>query len=150
MQGDGTVDDRVMADLVHVRVHIGICKTEDHGFVAYQSLIVAFHIGDGLFAGAAQAHIAPHLVDIPELILSLYCLDPHIGKAHAQTEVEADAAVLDGQAHTGHTGHILGDGDGLGVHLADQLVGQLQVGNGIGVGIVGEVLIVGVKASSLT
>ena len=109
---------------------------------------MGFHIGDGVLTGTAQAHIAPHLVDVPELILALDSLDPHIGQTHTQTVVEANAAVLNGQAHTGHAGHILGDGDGLGVHLADQLVGQLQVGDGLGVGVVGEVLVVGVEVGA--
>ena len=60
--------------------------------------------------------------------------------ACTQTEVETDTAVLDGQRHTGHAGHILSDGDRVGVDLADQFVGQLQIGDGFGVGIVGEVL----------
>ena len=40
-------------------------------------------------------------------------------KFTSQTVIKADAAIFDGQAHTGHTGHILGDGDGIGLYLPD-------------------------------
>ncbi len=97
---------------------------------------MGLHIGDGILAGAAQAHVAPHLKDIPLLVgLFLYGFDPHIRQTHAQPVVEANAAVGNGQAHAGHAGHILGNGDGLGIDLVDPLVGQLQVGEGLGVGV---------------
>ena len=150
VQSNSTVDGGIVAVLVHVGVHIGTGQTEDHGLVTHQSLVVGFHIGNGFLTGAAQAHIAPHLVDIPELILALDCFDPHIRQTHAQTVVKADTAIRNGQSHAGHTGHILGDGNGVGVHLTDQLVGQLQVGDCFRVGVVGEVLVVGVEVGTQT
>ena len=149
VQGDGAVNDGVVAVLVHVGVHGGVCQAEDHGLVSHQRLVVAFHVGHRILTGTAQAHIAPHLADVPEFVLLLlHRTDPHIGKTHGQTIVKADAAVFDGQAHTRHTGHILGDGDGIGIHFPDQLVGQLQVGDGLGVGVEGEILGVIIKAGA--
>ena len=43
----------------------------------------------------------------------------------------ADAAFRHGLAHTGHAAHILGDGQGMRIHLADQLVGQHQIDHGL-------------------
>ena len=97
VQSDGPVDHRVVGGLVHIRIHGSVCQAEDHGLIAHQSLVMTLHIGDSIFAGAAQAHIAPHLADVPILVLLLlYSADPHIGQAHAQPVVEADTAVLDG------------------------------------------------------
>ena len=143
VQGNGAVDHGVVAVLVHVGVHVRPGQAEDHRLVAHQRLIVGLHIGHGLLSGTAQAHTAPHLIDVPEFVLPLHRLDPHIRQSHTQPVVKADAAVRNGQAHAGHTGHILGDGDGLGVHLTDQLVGKLQIGHRLGVGVVGEILAVG-------
>ena len=148
VQGDSPVNHRIVAILVHVGVHVGAGQTEDHGLVAHQCLVVGFHIGDGILTGTAQAHLAPHLVDIPEFILALYRPNPHIRQTHTQTVVKADTAVGNGQRHAGHTGHILRNGDGIRVHLTDQLVGKLQIGDGLGVGIEGEVLVVGVEVSA--
>ena len=148
VQGNGAVDYRVVAVLVHVGVHIRPGQTEDHRLVAHQRLVVGLHIGHGFLSGAAQAHAAPHLIDVPEFVLDLHRLDPHIRQSHAQPVIKADAAVRNGQAHAGHTGHILGNGDGLGVHLTDQLVGKLQIGHRIRIGVVGEILAVGGKVRS--
>ena len=97
MEGNGPVDNRIMARLVHIRVHIGIRQSEDHGLIAYQRLIVALHIGDGFLSGSAQAHIAPHFADLPILVpLFLDGFDPHIRQTHAQPVIEANAAILNG------------------------------------------------------
>ena len=57
----------------------------------------------------------------------------------------ADAALLQGQTHARHTGHIFGDGDRARIHFADELVGQLQIGDRLDVRIIGEVLVVRIE-----
>ena len=151
VQGNGTVNDHIMTFLVHVGVHIGVRKAEDHGLVAHQSLIMALHIGNRILTVTTQAHITPHLTDAPVLILLfLHGAHPHIGQAHGKAVVKAHAAVLNGQAHAGHTGHIFGNGDGFRIDLADQFIGKLQVGNGFGVGIQGEILVVVIEIGTQT
>ena len=146
VQGNGPVDDGVVGCLFHVRIHGRICQAEDQRLVANQCLVVALHIGHGVFTRAAHTHAAPHLEDVPVLIPPVpHSAHPHIGQAHAQPVVKADAAVCNGQTHAGHTGHILGNGHRHGVHLTNQLVCQLQIGDGLGVGIVGEVLVIGIE-----
>ena len=56
-------------------------------------------------------------------------LDPEVGDAHGQPIVEADPAFFERTAQAHHAGDVLGDGDGSGVDLVDQAVGQLQVGD---------------------
>ena len=146
LQDNRPVDDGIVGGLFHIGVHVGICQTEDHGLVADQRLVVAFYISHRVLTGTAQPHISPHLIDVPELILGLGGLDPHVGKFHSQAIIEADTAIFDGQAHAGHTGHILGNGNGIGPYLPDQLIGQLQVGNRLGMGVYREVLVVELKS----
>ena len=138
MQGHGAVDHLGVADPVHVGIHAGAGQAEHHGLVAYQSLVVTLHIGHG--GRHADRELAPDGIKVPGLVLLfLDEADPHVRKPHGQAIVKADAAALDGDAHAGHAGHVLGDGDGAGPDLADQGVGQLQIGNGLGVGVHGEV-----------
>ena len=149
MQGNGTVNHGVVGGFIHVCIHGGVRQAEDHSLVTHQRLVVGFHIGHGIFTGTAQAHISPHLPDVPVLVLLfLHRLDPHIRETHAQAVIKADAAVGDGQTHAGHAGHIFRDGDGLGIDLTNQLVGQLQVGDGFCMGVVGKIFVVGVEISA--
>ena len=148
MQGNGPINDRVVTILIHIRVHSGICQTENHGFGTNQCLVMAFNICNRTLTGAAHTHIAPHFIDIPEFVLGLCCFYPHIRKAHGQPVIKADTSIFNGKAHARHTGHILCNGNGLGIDVSDQLVGQLKVGDGFGVGIHGEILIVGVEISA--
>ena len=149
MKGDGAVNHRIVGILVHVRVHGGVCQTENQGFIANQSLVVAFHIGNRVFSGPAQAHITPHLANVPLLVGHFFhSTNPHIGEAHAKTVVKADTAFLDGKAHAGHTGHIFRDGNSLGIHLTNQFIGKLQIGDCFHMSIIGEVFAVGVKIST--
>ena len=145
LQGNRPVDDGIVGGLFHIGVHVGICQTEDHGLVAHQRLVVAFYISHRVLTGTAQTHISPHLIDVPELILGLGGLDPHVRKSHSQAVIKADAAIFDRQAHAGHTGHIFRDGDGIGFHLPDQFIRQLQIGDCVNICVHGEVLIVGIE-----
>ena len=143
MQGDCPVNDGRVADFVHIRVHGGIRQTEHHGLVAHQRLIVALHIGHCVLSGTAQAHVAPHPAQVPVLVTDVpHRFDPHIRQTHAQPVVKANAAVLNGQAHAGHTGHILRNGDCIGLGLMHQLVGKLEVGDRLHIRIQGEVPVV--------
>ena len=138
MQSHGAVDDLGMTNPVHVGIHAGAGQTEHHGLVAHQGLVVAFHIGHR--RRHADRELVPDGIEVPGLVLLLLNqADPHVRQPHGQTVVKADAAALDGDAHTGHAGHVLGNGDGVGADLADQGVGQLQIGDGLGVGVHGKV-----------
>ena len=146
VQGNGPVDNRIVRGLIHVRIHGGIRQTENQGFVAHQRLVVAFHIGHCILSGAAHTHAAPHTKDVPVFVTQVpYGVNPHIRQPHTQPIVESDAAISNGQAHTGHARHIFGNGHGHRIHLTDHLVGQLQIGDGLCMGIVGEILVIGVE-----
>ena len=112
---------------------------------------MAFHIGHCILSGAAHTHAAPHTKDVPVFVTQVpYGVNPHIRQPHPQPIVEPDAAISNGQAHTGHAGHIFGNGHGHRIHLTDHLVGQLQIGDGLCMGIVGEILVVGVEVRAQT
>ena len=69
-------------------------------------------------------------------------LDPVVGDAHGEAVGEADAALADGPAEARHAGHVLGDGDGAGFELVDELRGELQIENRVLVGVAAEVVVV--------
>ena len=138
VQGDGPVDDLGVGVLLHLVVHGRVGEAEDHGLVPHQGLVVALHIGDG--GRVAEGELRPQVAQVPVLVPPLLgVFDPQIRDAHAQAVVEADAAVGHGLAHAGHAGHVLGDGQRARVHLPDQVVGQLQVGDGLHVRVHGEI-----------
>ena len=67
---------------------------------------------------------------------------------HLEAVVKAVAAVLHRHADARHTAHLLGDGDGIGVDLVDQLIGESEVHNRIA--ILPAIVVVGVGAEGLT
>ncbi len=58
-------------------------------------------------------------------------LDPIVGDIHRHTVVEAVAAILELRSQARHTRHLLGNRDGIGVHLVNELVGQRQVADSV-------------------
>lgn len=74
-------------------------------------------------------------------------LDPVVGNTHSHTVVEAYASVGHGQGQSGHARHFFGYGYGVTVDLMDELVGQGEVCDGVG--ILRSVVIVAVAAESL-
>ena len=141
MQGDGPVDGDGMVGFAHAGVHLGVRHAEDQRLVAHQRLVVGFAVADVLFLGAAGGQLVPHLEHIPLIVgIVLEQLDPEVRNAHGQAVVEADAAAADGDAHAGHAAHLLADGQREGIDGVDQLVGQLQIGQRVHVGVQAEVL----------
>ena len=74
----------------------------------------------------------PQGIHVPVFVPGiLQQLDPVVRLTHGQTIVKADAALLDRQTHAGHSAHVLGNRGGVRVHLMDQLVGQLEIVQGL-------------------
>ena len=147
----GPLNHRRWIVLVHMPVHLRIGQPEHDGLVSHQGLIVGLAVCDGLLLRPARGEHPVHLTDVPVLVpLGLEGTDPEIGHAHAQAIVKADAALPDGQAHAGHAGHVLCNGDGHGIDAVDQLVGKLEIGHRVRVGVHGEVLVVVIEGGAQT
>ena len=129
--------------LGHVPVHLLVHQPERERLVADQRLVVAFGVGDGGLAVAAVGEHAPEFVEIPVLVAAvLEQLDPVVRDAHGEAVGEADAAVFDRPAEARHAGHVLGDGDGAGFHVLDELGGELQIEDRVLVGVGAEVIVI--------
>ena len=140
MEGHGPVNDQGVAVCSHVGVHAGPGQAEHHGLIPHNGLVVALHIGHRSLAGPAQTQTGPDLLQVPVLVpLVFHQMAPQVRQSHAQPVVKAQPALGQRQPHAGHPGHVLRQGDGGGVHLPDQLVGQLKVDQGVGIYVVGEV-----------
>ena len=140
VQCHAPVHDAVLVPGFHGVVHFLVAEAEHDGLIAHQGLVVAFAIADDPLVAAAGGQFVVDLVQIPIFVaVFLQQTDPHIRLAHGQTVIEAQAAPGNGQAQAGQGRGILGNGDGVGIHLADQLVGQLQIGHRFGVGVHGEI-----------
>ena len=151
MKCDGTVNHRIVAGFIHICIHSGICKTEDHSLITYEGLIVAFYISNCTFARTTETHIAPHLADIPILVTLFFnCADPHIRKAHSKTIVEAASAIFDRKTHARHTGHIFCYRNRIRIYCMNQLICKLKVCNCLHMSIHGEIFAVVVEICSKT
>ncbi len=75
-------------------------------------------------------------------------LDPVVGYAHRHAIVEAYASVLERACEPGHSAHLLGYGDGMGIDLMDEHVGKGEIGDGIGVLAAVVVVVVGAEGLS--
>ena len=143
VQGHAPVDDHTLALTVHRPVHLFVAQPEHNGLVPHQRLVMGFAVADYLFFGAASGQFIPDFAHVPVVIPGfLQQLDPHVGLAHCQAVVKADAPLVDGQAQPGHGRGILGDGNGVGVDLPDHFIGQLQIGDRRRIGIHGEILVI--------
>jgi hypothetical protein len=65
MERCGSVNGEIVTSFIHVGVHGGIRKAEDHGFIPDKRLVVAFHIGNGVFSRSAKTHFTPYFADAP-------------------------------------------------------------------------------------
>ncbi len=146
VEGDAAFDDGVVVALAHVPVHFLIHQAEGEGLVADECLVVTFGVGDGCFAVAAVAEGRSEFVEVPIFVaLFLEQFDPVIGDAHGESVGETDAAFFEGAAESGHAGHVFGDGDGAGFEVVDQLGGELEVEDGILIGIGAKVVVIAAK-----
>jgi hypothetical protein len=108
-------------------------------------------IGDGLFLPAAVVEGMPHFVEVPFFVLLvLEDLDPVIRDAHAQAVIKAQSALFYLATGSWHAAHILRNAEAIGFEGVDEVVGQLQISDGIPLGSFLEVFVVVIKANSLT
>ena len=130
----------------HVPVHLLVDKAEDDGLVAHQRLVVTLGIGNGLLVGTAVGEFPENRGGLPVLVLLLLDgLDPVVGDSHRHAVIEANASILHLASKAWHAAHLLGNSDGMRIHLMDELVGKGEVGDGIGVLVAVVVVVVAAK-----
>ena len=146
MERNAAVDGAVLVTLSEVPIHIGIDESEDEGLVTHEGLVVAFGVGDVAFVGAAVGEFPEDAAGLPVLIAQLLDgLNPIVGHVHGHAIVEAVTAVLEGRGQTRHTAHLFGNGDGVGIDLVDEEVGQGEIANGVVVLMAVEIIAVTAK-----
>ena len=97
VQGNATVDHIGGVAMLKMPVHVGIDEAEDDGLVAYECLIVALGIRDGLLGLTTVGHLVEDVSGFPVLVAHLLdILDPVIRYTDSQTVVETHTTILDG------------------------------------------------------
>ena len=115
-------------------VHLLVNQPENHCLVSDKSLVVAFDVRDGLLLVTAVGQLPENGCRMPVLILLLLeGLDPVIGDTHSHPVIEADTAILELDGKSGHTAHLLGNGDSVGIDSMYQEVGESEIGYRVGV-----------------
>ena len=143
VESDAAVDLGVVISLCHVVIHGGVHEPEGEGFVSDEGLVVALGVGDGFFSVAAVGEGVENFVEVPLLVGSVFEeLDPVIWDSHGEAVVEAHAAFGKGAAEARHAAHVLGNAEGVGIDFVDELVGELEVGDGIPLDAIEEVFVV--------
>ena len=151
MEGNAPAGNVVLVALLEMPVHIGIYQAEDDGLVAHEGLVVALAVGDGFLVRAAVLHLPEDAAHVDILIAHLLDgLDPVVGDVHGHPVVEAIAAVLKACSKAWHSRHLLGDGDGAGVHFVDELVGEREIADGVVVLVAVEIVAVARKRLTKT
>ncbi len=149
MHGYAPGHGHVAVILVHVPVHFFVDQAENHCFVTYQSLVVAFDVRYGFLVGAAVCEFPEYRCRMPVLVLLfLESFYPVVGDTHCHSVVEANAAVGHRSCQARHSAHFLGYSYGFVVYLVYEGVGQGEVCNGVGV--LGTVVVVAVSAEGLS
>ena len=104
---------------------------------------MALGVGDGLLVGALVGELPPDLAHGPLLVGELLDpLDPVVRDAHRHPEVEAHAAGRQRGGQAGHAGDVLGDGEGVRVHLLHEDVREGEVGHRVLVDTLVEIVVV--------
>ena len=85
--------------------------------------------------------LVAHLLDI---------LDPEVGNTHRQTVVEAHAAFALRACQSGHSRHILSNGDGVFLHFVDQFVRQREIADCITIFVAVEITAIAVEILAQT
>ena len=70
----------------HIVVHIVAQQPPDHGVIAVDALVVAFHIADGAVIGAVIGHLVPQAAHVARGLNALF---PVVGNAHGKAVVKA-------------------------------------------------------------
>ena len=134
VQRHSAVDGEIVVAYHHMPVHFRVDEPENDCLVAHEGLVVAFGVVDSLLVGAAVGQFPEYCRRFPVLVfLFLDGLNPEIGYAHRHTVVEADAAVAELVGQPRHSAHLLRYCYCVRVDFVYQLVGQRQIGNGVGV-----------------
>ena len=132
---------------VHIRIH----ETEDDRLVAYQRLVMALRVGDGLLVLAAVGHLIEYMSGLPVFVLHLFdILDPEIRNTHRQAVIEAHASVFYLRSQTRHAAHLFRDGDSVRFDLMDHFVGKRQVHDRVAVFVAVEIAAVPVEVFTQT
>ena len=132
MQGDAARDRTTLVPLAEMPVHIGIDEAEDDRLVAHERLVVALAIGNGALPLPTVRELPINARGMPILVFFLLDeLDPVVGDVHREAVVKPIAARRKRRREPGHAADILGDGDGVRVHLVDELVRERQIADGV-------------------
>ncbi len=120
--------------LRHKPVHVGVDQPENNGFIPYQCLVVALGVRDCLLIVSPVGRLPPDGGGGPIFIfLLLDNLDPVVGDIHGHAVVEPIPARLDIERQPGHPAHLFRDGNGVGIHLVNQLVRQREIADCIAI-----------------
>ena len=132
VQGDAARDRTTLVPLAEMPVHIGIDEAEDDRLVAHERLVVALAIGNGALPLPTVRELPINARGMPILVFFLLDeLDPVVGDVHGEAVIKTIAARRKGRREAGHAADILGDGDGVGIHLVDELVRERQIADGV-------------------
>ena len=162
VESHSTVNDRgEWGQIGHVCVELCIAKMHHYGLVANQPrsvirnvslrgvlsshlrLVVALAVGNRLLTVPSVCERPANATNIPVFVLGLFeDLDPHIRNGHGQPVIEADTTEREGETQSRHAGHILGDGDDLGVQPMKHLVSQHQIHNAFLIDLGAKVLVI--------
>ena len=122
----------VFVALLEVPIHVSIDKAEDDGFIAHQCLVVTFGIRDSLLIGATISHFPEEAGWFPIFVYLFFDgLNPIVGDVHGHAVVESVAAIFELSGKAWHARYLFGNGDGFGVDLMNQAVGQGEVADGV-------------------
>ena len=146
MQGYTAVCHIGRVTVLEMPVHIRIHEAEDNRLVAYQRLIVALRVGDGLLVLAPVRHLKQDMSGFPVFVLHLFdILDPEIRNTHRQAVIEAYTAIFYLRSQTRHAAHLLCDGDSIGLYLMNHFVSECQIHDRVAVFVAAEVRAVTVE-----
>ena len=132
VQGDASMHGAVLVSLLEMPVHIGIDEPEDECFVSHKGLVMTLTVGDGLLVGTTVFHLPEDGAGFPVFISQfLDGLYPVVGDVHRHAVVEPISTVLIACCQSWHATHLFSDGDGVGIHLVDEEVGEGEIADGI-------------------
>ena len=93
---------------------------------------MALGIRNGLLVLTAICHLPEKRAGLPILIAELLdALNPIVGDVHGHAIVKSITTVGNGCSQSGHTAHFLCNGNGILVHLVDELVCQSKIADGV-------------------
>lgn len=104
---------------------------------------MAFGVGDGLLAVSSVGQCEGQTTHVPFIVgFLLQPFDVHVWDGHGESIVESDTAECVWETQSRHAGHILGDGNAIGVELVQHVVGEGEVCHTLFVDAGTEVLVV--------